>query len=490
MKTRESFGECLQRVLSEEGMSASEAARLVGFRSRNSIFRILSGDTSSDVDGRFLSALHQAVGERWPARQWAALDTALYIKRVGVEQYLSDQAFRRAMHESAQAVEYSVESHWHGKPEVITLRALLEELSRDATLDVIISGCCRGELTAVLAQALGDAGERGRVYIRHYIDIREAVVVRNILGVMPLVSKVWYNARLVEEGSCGPEMETLYRLNAICIRQRRDDGRSTWHELLLFDAERFVHRFTSEDGGQVVGLLDRQRFSLELLKPLARAGNGVDAFVDYTNQYAMLERDGMILSIKPDVHFNCIPSDVLYPAIMDGFRQAGYASGEELTALLERLQAIHDARYANMFTKHRPTHLVYSLPAMERFMRTGVLSDQFFLQRAYTPDERREIIRGLRQQAQENPYFSIHFLREEAEEIRNELTYYEDKGVLLLDAYTGYDLHEDHSEALITLPVFMESFYKFFMEELLPHLVMSRAESLAVLEKLYTDMKM
>ena len=192
----------------------------------------------------------------------------------------------------------------------------------------------------------------------------------------------------------------------------------------------------------------------------------------------------MILSIKPDVHFNLVPASMLYQAILEGFEQSGMASGTELEALLDSLREIHDARVRNMYGKRRPTHIVYSLPAMEQFMRTGIQSDHFFIQRAYTPEERRELVRLLLRQTQEDPYFSIRFIRRDLPEIRSEMTFYEGKGVLLLDAYTSYDLHDDHSEALITLPEFMQSFQQFFMETLLSDLVMSRAESLAALEGL------
>ena len=55
-----------------------------------------------------------------------------------------------------------------------------------------------------------------------------------------------------------------------------------------------------------------------------------------------------------------------------------------------------------------------------------------------------------------------------------------------MDAYTGYDLNVDHSEALIMLPAFMESFRAYVQDELLVHHVMSRAESLRELEQLLT----
>jgi len=53
-----------------------------------------------------------------------------------------------------------------------------------------------------------------------------------------------------------------------------------------------------------------------------------------------------------------------------------------------------------------------------------------------------------------------------------------------MDAYTGYHLDRDHSEALITLPAFVESFRRYFKEELLNHYVRPRAEVLRILENL------
>jgi len=239
------------------------------------------------------------------------------------------------------------------------------------------------------------------------------------------------------------------------------------------------------DGAEAfMQVLDRLRFDLELLKPMPNLAGGPESFIQYTERYAQLEDNCTILSIKPDVHFNCIPPQVLYPAIAEGFERAGIAGGEALQGLIDELWRIQQNRFVNTTTKHRPTHLVYSLQAMERFMRTGVLTDQFFLQRAYTVQERREIIRVLLEAMRSQPWFNVHFLKRGAAELRYEISFYEDKGVLLMDAYTGYDLAFDHSEALITLPAFMGSFRSYFQDELLAHHVMSRAETLWEMERL------
>ena len=484
MDTYESFAGCLQRLLNQEGVSASEVARLVGFRSRNSLFRILAGTTSVDVDSRFLQQLRQALGERWPDGHWQALERALEIKRIGLEQYLSYQAFCQGISSEETSRQYVVEMQVNENMTERPLDEMLREICRDGEIMIVISGCCERGLTSLLADCLNEPAMEDRLTVRQYLDSSTQVMVRHIMGVLPLMSKVWYNARLVDERHCSAEMASLYRLNIICVAVNHPDGRSEFYQLLKCDSDRFVAIWGQGGQTRLVNVLDRHRFQLDLLKPLRKTGEGAEAFVEYTNQCAELEDDCMILSVKPDVHFNLVPSKLLYPAIHDGFEQAGLASGDALNALLASLQEIHDVRVANMYGKRRPTHLVYSLQAMERFMRTGVQSDHFFIQRAYTPEERRELVRCLLHQAETDPYFNVYFLREDLPEIRSEITLYEGKGVLMMDAYTSYDLHDDHSEVLVTLPGFQQSFQKFFLEVLLQKLVIPRHESLLQLERL------
>lgn len=485
MERYEGFGACLQRLLTAEGMSASEAARLVGFRSRNSIFRILSGDTSSDVDARFLSTFRKALDGSWPKAHWDALEQALRIKRVGLEKFRSNQSFWRAMFECSEARRFEAESvAADGKTVVVPLEKLLEEICGGRETTVVICGCINRSLATLLASLFDEAGEKGQLTVRHYIDIQGSAAVHNILAMLPLLSKVWYNARLVGEERCPEEIAAMYRTNVMNIRTVQPDGSVCNHQLVQYDSSLFLHVHVPDEDNNLRRVLDRCRFQLELLKPMVSLKGGAADFVQYTAQYGQLEQAGMILSIKPDVHFNLIPTDMLYQAMLEGFELNGLASGDDLLELMTTLQGIHDERCRNMWEKRRPTHIVYSLPAMERFMQTGVQTDHFFVQRAYTPDERRRIIERLLLQMRMNPFFNVHFLRPDLPELRHEMTFYEGKGVLLMDAYTGYDLHDDHSEALITLPQFMSSFQQFFMEELLGRMTLSRAESVAELERL------
>lgn len=486
MQHYESFGDCLRRCLAEEGMSASEAARRVGFSSRNSIFRILLGEVSSEIKQRFLEKLHAVLEKEWPEQHWLDLQKALSVECLGPARYRENQAFQRLLYELEEDIPaYVVHmAEPDGNEEILPLAELLKKIAAAPRAEIIITGCCESGMCRLLAECCGEAGKRGTLTIRHYIDIDESVVTQNILGILPLVSKPWYNARLVEPGSCPPQMLSMYRVHSIYVHCWDENGSLSGQRFLRYDETNFFAQSWIKGPCPTTALLDRWRFHLELLKPLPKTGEGPEVFVEYTQRCAELEDNCTILSVKPDAHFNCIPAHLLEQAVLEGFEQSGMAAGPELVALIAALRQVHEQRYRNMFEKRRPTHLVYSMSAMERFMRTGVLSDQFFIQRAYTVEERREIIRVLLNAMLELPYFNIHFIKAGAPPLRYEISYYDGKGVLLMDSYTGYDLDSDHSEALITLPAFAKSVERFIQDELLPHYVLSRSETIQFMERL------
>lgn len=484
MEHYESFGDCLKRCLHEMGMSASEASRLVGFRSRNSMFRIIGGDAGADVKLRFLSMLHDALGTRWPDSCWYALQESLSVERLGVEGYLSRRAFEQVLYQPIEACGAVVDKmNADGTEEQIPLTEVLDKVCASPKAEIIITGRCDSALSHLLAERCAKAGAEGRLTIRQYIDTVEQYATQNILGVLPLISKPWFNARLVEPGACTDEAVALYRMHAMHICYQTENGLDGGMFIRL-DKDHFASKMEVRGALDFISVLDRHRFDLELLKPPPTLGEGAEAFVAYTEEYRQLESDCLICSIKPDVHFNCIPSEVLESSIRDGFRQVGVAADEELDALIAALKGIHQSRLDNMFSKRKATHIVYSLPAMERFMRTGIQTDHFFVQRAYTLEERRVIIRTLLEAMENSPWFNVYFLKDFAPELRYEVSMYGDKGVLLLDAYTGYELHDDHSQALITLPSFIRSFRNYFMDELLDQHVLSRADSMQVLQRL------
>ncbi len=482
----ERFGECLRRCLKENRMSASEASRLAGFRSRNSIFRILAGETSSEVNLRFLETLHAVIGEQWPVEDWIALEEALSIERVGIDRYRANRAFQRVLHEREPEIPaYTLlEIGPDGRSRERPLRDAVAETAASARAEIVITGPSDIGLSLLLASALSEAGQAGTLSVRQYIDTDQEVICRNILGILPLVSKTWYNARLIAPDSCPEEMRAIYRLSALHIHRWDEQGGQISAMLIRYDGRSFASRGETRGRSAAIEVLDRWRFQLELLKPMPSISEGPAFFAGYISQYLQMEENHFVLSVKPDVHFNCIPTALLAPKVAAGFERSGGVRGEELAELMETLGQVHEKRFRNMMEKHKPTHLVYSLPMMEQFMRTGVSSDHFYLMAPYTVKERREIIRSLMDAMLEHPYFNVHFLKKGAPPLHYEITYYGETGVLLTDAHSMYGPGIEHAEALITLPAFMESFYHYFLDEMLNHYVLSRGETLQALERL------
>ena len=68
---------------------------MVGFRSRNSIFRILSDQSSIKAQEDFLDTLKNQIGSKWPERHWQDLQEAMVITRMGLNDYLASEAIRQ-----------------------------------------------------------------------------------------------------------------------------------------------------------------------------------------------------------------------------------------------------------------------------------------------------------------------------------------------------------------------------------------------------------
>ena len=83
-----------------------------------------------------------------------------------------------------------------------------------------------------------------------------------------------------------------------------------------------------------------------------------------------------------------------------------------------------------------------------------------------------------------NPYFNIYFSNSDLLASDSEITCYEGKCTVLLNAHTSYHLTDDHSEALITHEGFNEQFRQYYIGELLRSQVLPAAEGHAYLRSL------
>ena len=488
MKKYEQFSACLRRILEEEGISASEVSRLVGFRSRNSIFRILSDQTSIRVQEEFYDALKEHIGSGWPQRHWLELEEALEISRMGVVDYQDRKAFRELVLSGARkccSISLNLPQPESGYT-TQEIRPLIRHAAASGRLEITICGCLNVSLCTLLAEELAAAGREGRVSVRHFVNMADDVAVQNVIAIQPLLYYSWYDALLVEPGVCPEEMSAIYQSNMMIMMHTAENGEKHVRNLLMHNQHTLYLAESRPCDGEdkTVRLLNFYGRYLPKLKNNFPVSMSVGDYVSYTSQLRQMEKDKEIFSIKPDISIYYIHPDVLRSSALDGFRQSGFLDPADMPCFVQQFYDVHLNRYNNIMNKRKVTNVVFSFDAMKNFVLTGKQTNHFFAMRPYTLAERMAIIKHLRDQTVNNPYFSIRFLKKGTPLPSMEIALYEGVGVMFTKVDTTYNLSGDHAEALVTHKGFARKFREFYMQELLPKYATTYQETIAAFDEL------
>lgn len=490
MKKYERFAECMRRILSEQDISATELAREVGFKSRNSLFRILNDQTSAEVEAAFLKTLKEKKCLNLNELQWRELDVALEISRVGYSDYCSNQAIRTLMSDAETTTgEGFVCMTWNdeGKRRVKPFSQMLQSYAKCKKVEMTIWGCCLLEFCRAIAAANAIRENCCEFSVTHYMFAGSDEIVQNIVAIQPLLYAPWYTAYLIEPDSCSTEAEALLRINIMIAHTVDAEGKERFEQFTMLD-RRHMSFIEISNGRSVHFFKELIAYSKPTVQPVKKKFDYIrhepQDYLRYTEQYQALEKGRSIYSVKPDVPINFIHPDILLPSVIDGFTQKEFAPKEQLEPLVEKLYEVQMLRWKNFFTKKKVTHIIFSYKAMERFTRTGRQTDHFFAMRPYTPGERKAILTHLREQAVSNPYFWIYFLKDENSVQQAEITLYEGLGVMFTKANTEYNLDADHAEAMITHPEMARKFKSFFMQDLLENHVLSYQKTIAAMDSL------
>lgn len=489
MKQYERFAECMRRILDEQGVSVTELAKAVGFKSRNSLFRILNDQTSSEVEASFFHALKEKKCLELSLEAWAKLEQALELSRVGYGDYTSNLAIRNLLIEPDHgAGDYKCFSQkMTSDDQPIPLDTLLREWTKHKKVELTLCSCCNAGFCRTLANVLLAKENACKWRMTHFFYAGSDEIVKNIMAIQPLLYSDWYKAYMLEPGTCSPEAEALLRVSSVQMHAVDQQGVDHWEQLVLLDNERLMHYKLEDDAAhRLVGrLMEESRPNMRLVKSeFDNLHHDAEDYLLYTENYRLLERNCAILSLKPDVPINFIHPDILLDPVREGLAQAGIAVEDDVMQLVEKLYSIQLARFKNFVDKKKVTHTVFSRAAMERFVRTGKQSDHFYAMRPFTPAERKAILMHLREQAVHNPYFWVYFLKDEAAEHIAEITLYEGRGVLFVQSDTGYNLEGGHSEALINNSDLNNRFKNFFMKDLLVNYVLSYQDTINLLDNM------
>lgn len=483
IRPMQEFGPCLKQLLQEKGISASELARIMAYKSRNSIFRILDGVGAQSARQAFYDRLLQEDPLKLSEQERAALEQALEISRVGLMEFLNNRAMSELLMDNDMEDCGAEVVICLDEDEQLMLESYADKLKLVEDVRLTITGCCDRGIISTIAKCLCKPEAQDKVKITHFVYTGEEEIVRNISAIQPLLYESCYEAYALEPGVCSREKQRAYRNNCVFLHARDKQGNWINRSLILVDKGCFLLMRTQDIGG--FAMLEKlfERDITDML-PLKKVFTDAADYAAYTQECLRLEQGRAIYMIKRDIPLSYVQTDILLSCLLDGFAASGEQACEQLKAHVDHLEQIQKSRFDNFFHKRRPTHTVFSREAMRKFAETGRQSDHFFAFRTYTPGERVRILTHLREQAEENPHFHVYFFRPEYEAPQMEIALYEGVGTLMAKPNTHYDLAGDHAEALIEQEAFCASYKAYFVGDVLEKRVLGREETLAALDQL------
>ncbi len=191
------------------------------------------------------------------------------------------------------------------------------------------------------------------------------------------------------------------------------------------------------------------------------------------------ERNRVIYQLKEDIGIEYLPVDVLRGAIGDHPEQIGLdweKNGADIRALCY-------VRFQNLYHKSQPTYLTVTRRGMERFAKTGRLSDHVACFRPFTSEERKWILEFICTQAETVPSFSIRFLKNDRE-LPMTLVGIEEEGLIICPTNASYRLSEPYREVFVTDKKILEYYNRFYDSVLWKEWTESQEETLKALRQM------
>lgn len=486
MKTIENFSACLQNAVTAAGISVSELARLMNIKNRNELFRILNDKASYKKQREFFEKLKRADVLPLDDRLWAQMEEALEVTRLGEYNYRISHAMHEfVMKEAGRVVPARVTVlDKDGGEREMDFAAFLHE-SWGERVRLTMTGCFHSGVLHAIENELPKEDSQDSVQIVHYLAAEDEEIIQAVTVLQPMIHSGCYNAYTLPVEKASGEEKAIYKNNVILMHTVAA-GVSSYRYIQMTDSDT-LRAVCFEDERIYRYVLDTIETHKEKMPPLkAQFSQPVapEDYIWYTEQYGNLEKGCRLYDVKSDVPINYIHPDILIGSVTDGFRENGFGESDELVALVQALYDVQLKRWQNFFQSHKVTHTVFTYESMRRFAETGKQSDHFYAMRPYTKAERFQILTFLRMQTVTNPYFTVYFFKPGLNPVQSEIGCYEGKGVLLTKENTDYRLDGGHAETLVTNHEFCSKFKSYFLNTLLTQEVVSKEETLAILDEL------
>ncbi len=206
-------------------------------------------------------------------------------------------------------------------------------------------------------------------------------------------------------------------------------------------------------------------------------------YFKYIQWCATLETIGPIRQLKEDVCFEQIPTPIMARALREAPPPVNFVKP---MSDISQIATICNKRNA-AWHLHQKNHVhIMRLSSLWKFVRTGMLTDHFWGMRAFSVAERITILEELRQ-ANSSNHFHLLFLPDSYWNGPGEITCYGKSSLSIIQHNTNYHLSEHHKEILISDKKVIQSFISFFDEVLIP-LCQEKKDVASELEKMLHEL--
>ncbi len=379
----ELLSHCLAAWMEQEGASVAELTEMVGYKSKTSVFRLLKGQCNEQTREAFVDMLAPRLDGEWNAR----FRKALRVERYGIQRYRLFDTILDCL-DCTQPDNLRCEQSMlpNGGQTVYVLGMPWQGIFR------IIDSLIQKEFRVV-----------------HYM-IKEQILEKPELlrALMMHLVNLPYQAMMLEEEPSG-----AWNLMATDNGQLFVNGK--W--FAAGRADELLPALLSEGG-----------------IPLYRNENlhkGSD-YISIMEQTYQMESGGAACIAKQTPGLQMIPEKIVLSALQDGL--AG--KNETFTIVMGSLRLILRKRIDLFYHRQKPIHIIFTREDMERFIRTGLTSDQFYAMRPYTPAERIQILQALDQFSRRD---NVNLFVADRKVRNFSLEAYENRGLLVYPSQTSYN---------------------------------------------------
>ncbi len=360
----ENFEQCLARLIKEHKLNYSELTNLLNYRSKNTLHRILTGESGEKSRSKVFNDIVNNDNIGFSKKDIEELELALEISLIGNEKFEAMSEMRNLLRKNDVKPEEvyitDIESM-----KLIPLGELKNKI-KDFDNEIIIINCCWAAISRCLTELMA---ESPNTKILHYMVISDdtAETIRKIGRILPMIFNHGYMGYSVRKKMNDINIPNELSYNLIAIRSKTKSGKMYGYQLIMNNENRgYLTNESYHLFDYLQNIVTQNNQKALQIKTTYDQISSADAYLKFTEHYYKMEANNTIYTFKPDICFNYVNAEITKAAFFDGIKQLGI---EDLftNSIVKKLEAVHQKRFENIFTKKKVTQHVCTEKGLKNF---------------------------------------------------------------------------------------------------------------------------